>query len=629
MSGICGICQPGVELPRANLDEMLAACSLPEESGYERLLENSIALGVSRRWPNQQTGKVRGVRIALDADLYNSEELSVLLEGEGLPRGQMSLAEAVANLYIFRGPKFVEHLQGSFAVAIWDETLQQLLLAVDRFGFKTLYWKRDRERLLFASRAGAVRAGQDSPAGINPEAITQFLLFSVVPAPLTIFRGIARLSPGFLLTFQGGEVKTKRYWDLAYREDMNHDERYWSRELREEMRGAVHRHLSGCVLEKTGSYLSGGTDSSSVTAFMAERVKPAKTFSISFPVEGYNEIEFARMIAKQFETRHHERCLTPEDAATAIPKLIRYYDEPFANSSAIASYHCALLARENGMDTLLAGDGGDELFGGNARYATDKRFALYQSVPEWIRRAVIEPAVRMLPATDGKLSLPRRYIRRAQIANPRRILSYNLFLSMEVQEVFEPDFLEQSRESSFLSIAEEHFLSANASSELNRLLYMDVKMTLADNDLRKVSGTAEMAGIRVRYPLLDTQLVEFSGRIPTDLKLKGLEKRYIFKQAMKGILPDQVLYKKKHGFGVPLGEWFLHDARLKSLVQDVLGDPRTQQRGYFRREFLDRLIALHKQENAGFYGEIIWYLVALELWHREHLKSVREVSIAR
>jgi asparagine synthase (glutamine-hydrolysing) len=281
------------------------------------------------------------------------------------------------------------------------------------------------------------------------------------------------------------------------------------------------------------------------------------------------------------------------------------------------------------MDTLLAGDGGDELFAGNARYATDKQFALYHSVPQWMRRALIEPAARLLPSTDGKLSLPRRYIRRAQIANPRRILSYNLFLNMQTQEVFGPGFLQQSSESGFLAIAEEHFQTAKASSELNRLLYMDVKMTLADNDLRKVSGTAELAGIRVRYPLLDTRLAEFSGRIPGDLKLKGMEKRYIFKQAMKGILPDQVLYKKKHGFGVPLGEWFLHDSRLKSLVQDVLRDPRTQQRGYFRREFLDKLIHLHERESAGFYGEIIWYLVALELWHREHLKSFREVSLAR
>jgi asparagine synthase (glutamine-hydrolysing) len=208
------------------------------------------------------------------------------------------------------------------------------------------------------------------------------------------------------------------------------------------------------------------------------------------------------------------------------------------------------------------------------------------------------------------------------------MLSYNLFLNVEAQKIFDADFLEHTPEPDSLAIAEEHFYSAHASSELNRLLYMDVKMTLADNDLRKVSGTAELAGVRVRYPLLDTRLAEFSGRIPANLKLKGMEKRYIFKKAMKGILPDEVLYKKKHGFGVPLGEWFLHDRRLKSLVQDVLRDPRTRQRGYFRQSFVEELTSLHQREHAGFYGEIVWYLVALELWHREHLESFREVSIA-
>lgn len=628
MSGICGICEPGMEIPRTRLNDMLEACSLPEETASEGFAGSSVALGVRRRWSGQQAGKFAGIQIVIDADLYNAGELSALLEKNGIPGGQMPVAEAVAHLYRLKGLNFVEHLQGAFAIAIWDESLQQLLLAVDRFGFKTLYWKQENERILFGSRVGAVRAGESIPSEINSEAIIQFLLFSVVPAPLSIFKEIERLSPGFFLTFHRGELIKKRYWDLAYPEDLGRDEAYWSSQLQEEMRGAVHRHIADCAAEKTGSYLSGGTDSSSVAAFMAERFKPTATFSISFPIEGFNEIEFARTTARRFGTRHFERCLSPEDAATAIPKLVRYYDEPFANSSAIASYHCALLARENGVDTLLAGDGGDELFGGNARYATDKRFALYHSVPLWMRRAFIEPLARLLPATDGKLSLPRRYIRRAQIPNPRRILSYNLFLNVQTTEVFEPGFLKESSESGFLAIAEEHFRTANASSELNRLLYMDVKMTLADNDLRKVSGTAEIAGVRVRYPLLDQRLAEFSGRIPTNLKLKGMEKRYIFKQAMKGILPDQVLYKKKHGFGVPLGEWFLHDSRLKSLVQDVLSDSKTQQRGYFRREFLDNLIRLHQQESAGFYGEIIWYLVALELWHREHLKPIREVSIA-
>jgi len=629
MSGICGFCQPGIEVPRVRLDAMLGACSLPGESGCGRFTGNSIALGVSQRWSGQQIGRVSGVQIAVDADLHNLEELSTLLTGKGFNTAQMSLVDMLANLYLLRGPDFVQHLQGAFSIAIWDERSRHLLLAVDRFGFKTLYWSREAERLLFASRVGAVRAAQSTPADVNAQAITQFLLFSVVPAPLTIFRGIERLSPGYFLIFKGGEVTTKRYWELEYNEDMGRDEKYWARELREEMRGAVHRSLRGCSAETTGAYLSGGTDSSSVVAFLSERFQPAHSFSMSFPIEGYNEIQFARITAERFATRHHERCLSPEDAVAAIPKLIRYYDEPFANSSAIASYYCALLARENGIDTLLAGDGGDELFGGNARYATDKRFALYHAIPLWMRQGLIEPVAKLLPATDGWLSLPRRYIRRAQMQNPRRIFSYNMFLSMESMKIFEPGFLEQTPEPASLAIAEQHFFSARASSELNRLLYMDVKMTLADNDLRKVSGTAELAGVRVRYPLLDTRLAEFSGRIPTKLKLKGMKKRYIFKRAMKGILPDEVLHKKKHGFGVPLGEWFLHDSRLKTLVQDVLRDPRTRQRGYFRPEFVDELISMHQQEHAGFYGEFVWYLVALELWHREHVETSREVPIAR
>jgi len=629
MSGICGFSQTGAGATQVRLDAMMAACSLPGESGCEGLAGNSIALGVSRRWPYQQICRIFGVQIAVDADLYNLEELSNILVREGIDAAQMSLAETLASLYLLRGPDFVKHLQGAFSVAIWDERRQELLVAVDRFGFKTLYWSLDGDRLLFASRVGAVRAAQKVSPEVNPAAITQFLLFSAVPAPLSIYKGIERLSPGFLLIFRDCKVATRRYWDLEYPEDHSHNEKYWARELREEMRAAVHRHLVDSSAQMTGAYLSGGTDSSSVVAFTADRFKPANSFSISFPVEGFNEIGFARTIAELFATNHHEYCLSPEDAAAAIPKLIRYYDEPFANSSAIASYHCALLARENGVDTLLAGDGGDELFGGNSRYETDKQFGLYHSIPGWMRQRLIEPAASLLPTSDGWLSLPRRYIRRAQIPNPRRILSYNLFLNVEAQKVFEPGFLEQISEPASLAIAEKHFRSAHASSELNRLLYMDVKMTLADNDLRKVSGTAELAGVRVRYPLLDTRLAEFSGRIPARLKLKGMEKRYIFKQAMKGILPDSVLYKTKHGFGVPLGEWFLKDSRLKSLVQDVLRDPRTQQRGYFRREFLDELISLHKQGNAGFYGEIVWYLVALELWHREHLESFREVSSVR
>ena len=285
------------------------------------------------------------------------------------------------------------------------------------------------------------------------------------------------------------------------------------------------------------------------------------------------------------------------------------------------------MARENGVTTLLAGDGGDEVFAGNERYASDKRFALYHKIPLWLRRRLLEPVVNLFPQGGGLLSLPQKYIRRASIPNPRRIFSYWLFLSLDPKEVLEPDFLAQVPPAHWLDLVEGHFHSVHAQSELNRLLYLDLKLILADNDVRKVSGTAELSGVQVRYPLMDHELVQLVGGIPTHLKLKGFQKRYIFKQAMKRILPPKVLYKKKHGFGVPLAVWLLQNPRLKSLIQDTLGDARTRQRGYFRPEFFDRLAGLHRAGDLAYYGEIVWYLVALELWHRQHLE--KEVSFVR
>ncbi len=622
MSGICGVCEVGAELSRALLDAMLKVLALPGEGGRAGYAGTSVALGAAQRWESQEIAAIAGVRLASDTDLTNWNDLQAHLESKGMRASQMTRGETLAWLYTIEGPDFLRRLEGGFSIALWDENSQQLLLASDPLGIKTLYFCRDGERILFASRTGAVQAADRRAADVNPSAVMQFLIFSVVTAPLSIFRGIERLRPGFFLTFEKGVLRQHQYWNLEYLESRNRDEKDWAVQLREQMRGAVHRHLAECNPEQTGAYLSGGTDSSSVVAFMSEKFPHAHSCSISFPVTGYNEIEYARATAHHFQSRHHELCLSPQDAIDAIPRLIEFYDEPFANSSALASYHCALLAKQNGLDTLLAGDGGDELFAGNERYATDKRFAIYQSVPKWFRRRILEPVVGLLPANGGPLSLPRRYIRRANIPNPRRMFSYNVFLSTDPGRIFEQGFLEQAPPESWMGIADAHFNEAHASSDLNRMMHLDLKIILADNDLRKVSGTAELAGVRVRYPLLDRRLAEFSGTIPTSLKLKGSEKRYIFKRAMKGILPDMVLAKKKHGFGVPIGNWFLQDAGLRTLAQDVMNDPRTRQRGYFRTEFYDQVADLHRRDHAAFYGEVIWYLVALELWHRQHLDNV-------
>ena len=621
MSGICGICEPGMEIPREQIEAMLPALTLTGESGQEIRAANSMAAGIARRWPAQELFASPELFVAADTDITNWREVRAYLESKGVQAGDLSRGELLARLYQLEGPAFVKRLEGAFALALWDEKTRRLVLALDPLGLKTFYFAREGNRLLFSTRSGAIHAAQKRPGRVNHAAVTQFLLFSVVTAPLSIYQGIERLRPGYLLTYEKDAVRQQQYWDLEYPESNDADKENWAKLLREQMRDSVHRHLDGCGADNTGAYLSGGTDSSSVVAFMTDKFPRCHCFSISFPTQGYNEIEYARATAQRFQSQHHELCMSPQDAFDAIPKVVGYYDEPFANSSALASYHCALLAKRSGVDTLLAGDGGDELFAGNERYVGDKRFAIYHTIPKWLRKGVVEPLASVLPASDGKLSLPRRYIQRANIPNPRRTFSYNVFLSTEPGQVFEQEFLKQAPPETWMGIAEEHFNSAKASSDLNRMMHLDIKIILSDNDLRKVSGTAELAGVRVRYPLLDRRLAEFSGRIPARLKLRGSKLRYIFKRAMTGILPDVVLFKKKHGFGVPIGNWFLSDAKLKSLGLDVLNDARTRQRGYFRSEFYDRIVDLHRRDHAAYYGEVIWYMIALELWHREHFEK--------
>jgi len=624
MSGICGICEPGRVLPPASIESMLSAMILRGESAQHISADGSVSLGVARRWDFQQVTSIPGVRIAADVELLNRKELAESVADEKFNSADVSSAELLARLYQRHGISFLEKLNGVFSLALWDERQVRLLLAIDRLGVNSLYWRKEEDRVLFASRISAIRAAQKPRAEVNPAALVQYMLFSAVPAPLTIYQGVEKLEAGSCLIFESGTVRRLRYWDLQYPESPQKDIGIWAGQVREGMRAAVHRHLMDLGPEKTGAYLSGGTDSSSVVAFMNERVSPVNTFSIFFAEAIYSEAGFARTTANHFRTNHHELSLASKDTYDAIPKIMEYYDEPFANSSAIGSYHCARLARENGITTLLAGDGGDELFAGNERYATDKRFALYHDVPAWVRKRLIEPFTKLLPRNESWLSLPRRYVSRANISLPRRIFSYHILLSTPPEVIFEAGVLDAVPPTTWLDVAEKHFQSARAESDLNRLLYIDVKITLADNDLRKVLGTAELAGVRARFPLLDYQLAELSGRVPTALKMRGFEKRFVFKEAMKEILPHNVLYKRKHGFGVPVALWFLQDARLETLVSDVLTDSKTRQRGYFRPAFLDNLLKLHRGKDAHFYGEILWYLVALELWHRQHFERSLE-----
>lgn len=615
MSGICGIFEQGRIFDREQLSHMLAGILVSENERQQSFQGESIALGASSMFAGQDAEIIAGVWVAADTDLLNWKELSAAVEATGRPV-PAGAAGMLASLYLIYGPDFVHKLDGAFAFALWDQSERRLILGIDRLGIKNIYWKAEDDSLTFATRISALKAAYPS-LEIDPSAFAQFLIFSAIPAPLTIYTGVRKMRPGCTVTLEKGRLKQQRYWDVSFREERRSESK-WAELVREELRGAVHRHLPQSGLEATGAFLSGGTDSSTVVAFMSECQKPVRTFSIIFNESRYSEENFVRTTAGRFATEQHDCRLSPEDAMAAIPRIARYYDEPFANSSAIAAYFCGEMARQCGVNLLLGGDGGDELFAGNQRYEADKYFAIYHRLPLALRRGIIEPLANVLPSGHKWLGLPQRYIKRASIPNPQRFFSYNFFLSFPQQEIFAPEVLQSAPPDEWLTIPKAHFSQPSDAGELNRLLYLDIKMTLADNDLKKVSGMAELSGIRVRYPLLDYRLADLAGRIPEKFKLRRFEKRYIFKRAMAGILPETVLYKKKHGMGVPISTWLLNDPKLNDFVQDVLHDRRTRERGYFRPGFVNRLLEMQRREHVAYYGEIVWYLLALELWHREH-----------
>lgn len=625
MSGICGVCQPGRPFNRSDVLPMVAALAVGEHEIADSFSGDSIAIGCSHLFEGQDLAAIDGVKVAADCDLLNLAALRSCLQAAGkmAPTGT---AGVLAAMYSLRGADFVHELDGAFALALWDERKQRLMLATDRLGIKNLYWRFAGGVFSFATRLSALRSF-DPSLTISSASLAQFLVFSMVPAPLSIYTGVEKMRPGRALLFETGRVAERQYWEIEFDEERRPSAE-WAQMVRQELRSSVHRHLAGVDAAATGAFLSGGTDSSTVVAFMSERQSPVRTFSIVFNEARYNEADFVKTTVERFKAEAHECCLAPKDALEVIPTIAGYYDEPLANSSVIAAYFCGVMARQCGVQVLLGGDGGDELFAGNQRYQTDKYFALYHRLPGFLRKSVIEPVARLMPRESRWLSLPQRYIQRSSIPNPRRFFSYNFFLTLPAEEVFADDVLEQLRPNELLQIPEQHFAAAPRASELNRLLLLDIKMALADNDLKKVGGMAELAGIRVRYPLLDHRLAQLAGRVPTNLKLRGFEKRFIFKKAMEGVLPHKILYKKKHGMGVPISSWLLKDPKLSSFAHDVLLDARARSRGYFRRGFVERLLELQRHEHVAYYGEIVWYLLVLELWHRQHIDQTLRVACA-
>jgi len=555
--------------------------------------------------------------------LHSGEELQVAVTGRPwwsessfqAIASEKGHAQAVAEAYRQFGSGLLQHLHGCFALAIFEPRSGQALIAVDRVGTRPLAFSAVDNTLVIASRADAILAHPHVSKELDPQGLFNYLYFHMVPSPGSIYRDMGKLLPGECLSYDNGTLKRSCYWQPDYLEPAAHEEQL-SAELLALLEKSVRHCLTG---EETGVFLSGGLDSSTVTGMLAKlAARQVDAYGIGFDAKGYDEMGFARASARHCNARLHEYYVTPQDVIDAIPKIAAAYDEPFGNASAIPAYYCARMAKQDGKSCLLAGDGGDEIFAGNERYQKQLLLGAYEQIPALLRQRLIEPLFLGIPLTKNVPLLRKvcSYIEQARVAMPARMETYNFLHRTPLGEIFEPGFLAQVDTEAPLSNIKAAYDRPDNTSMLKRMLHMDLKITLADNDLRKVNRMCEIADIEVRYPMLDEELVAFSARVPSGMLIRRLELRSFYRRAVKDFLAPETLDKNKQGFGLPFGVWMTEHTGLRELAYDSLADFR--KRGYLRNGYIDQITREHQGSHASYYGVMIWVIMMLEQWLVAH-----------
>jgi len=611
MSGVCGWIGYGASAADngALIGTMAAPLARFDQAPVQTLHGRRAAAAVAGRPASAHVYQRDGLMVAIWGDVgFHDSALQAQAGAEGLGK---ALADAWQ-----RDPEAVcAKLSGAFSLCIVDEANGEALLAIDRMGTLPMSYQVVGEALLFASSADALVRHPLASHAIDPQAIYNFVYFHMVPAPRSVYQGHERLLPGEYLRYSKGRIEKRSYWRIVFEENHARSFEEARDQFREVLRSSV-REASGN--EKVGAFLSGGTDSSTIAGVLTEvGGKPAETYSIGFHAKGYDETEFARIAARHFGTNHHEYYVTEEDVVKAIPRIAAAFDQPFGNASAVPAYYCSQLAKDDGITRMLGGDGGDELFGGNERYAKQHVFAIWEKVPGLLRDGLLEPAIFNFPG-GGNIGLMRKarsYIEQAKVPMPARLETYNLLGRFGPTQVFTDAFLAGADVNDPLAVLNRTYGQQEAATLINRMLALDLKITLADNDLPKVIRACEAAGMEVSFPFLSDQMVAFSAGLTSKQKLNGQKLRWFFKEALRGFLPDEVITKQKHGFGLPFGVWLTQHPGLKQLSMDSLSDLKKRQ--IVRPEFIDALFSEHLQEHAGYHGTMVWVLMMLEQWFKE------------
>ena len=524
-------------------------------------------------------------------------------------------AAALAEAWAAHGPELTSHLHGAFALAVLEPATRTVFLAIDRMGVHALYYAVKPAGLVFGPTPAAVAAHPAVGRTVSPAGILHYFNFWWIPAPATIFAEQRKLQPAESLLFRDGRIATRFYWHMPYErasEPANVDD--LAAELHDRLRAAMRRAVADGIPARTGTFLSGGLDSSTVAGlYQGAAGAPAQTFTIAYDDADFDESRYATLAAERFRTRHSQRVIGHKHFLEAVPAVAAAAEEPFANTSVIAAHWCARFAREAGIDVMLAGDGGDELFAGNARYVRELWIEAYRRAPAMLRGA-LAAALEALPADRVTiLRRARSFARYAALEVPERLHRHSYFGQADLSGIFADGFLSADDQAAPLEALREVYGRTASPDALHRMMHLDLKIVIADGDVRKVNTACRAAGVAVRYPFLDDGLIEFAARIPAAVLMPGKRLRGFYKRAMRGFLPDAIIAKRKHGFGMPTVPWIQQNKRLESLALDCLGDFR--QRGWMRPKFIDQVKAFYRTAPpASRAAELICDVMFLELW---------------
>jgi asparagine synthase (glutamine-hydrolysing) len=559
------------------------------------------------------------VVVVLNGEIYNYRELRRQLRRSGHVLRTHGDTETIVHLYEEHGIDCVHHLHGMFAFALWDARRQLLLLARDRVGKKPLFYASRSHALSFASELGALLQDRDIARELDPVAIDRYLAFGYVPAPLSAFAGVSKLEPGRRLVARDGTVKIDRYWQLDFDAKLDvTDATELHERIRDELRAATRRRMVADV--PVGAFLSGGIDSSAVVAAMAEcSSAPVRTFSIGFDSEPFDELPHARQVARLFDTDHHEFVVRPDAVADVVPRIVRHHGEPFADSSSIPTFYLSELTSRH-VTVALTGDGGDECFAGYTRYVANAMAGRLGALPAPARRSLAAlagclPASAHAPRVVGRA---RRLGTTLALDPAQRYARYVLrFDAAQRHGLYAPDLERRLQVAGPAeSVISDAWDDCHGGDVLDHLLGVDSTTHLPDDLIAKVDIATMAHGLEARSPFLDTDLMQFAASIPTALKIRAGEKKWILRQALRGWIPDEILDRPKRGFSVPIGDWLTGE--LRDHAREVLLDPRARGRGLFderaMRALLDRPAA--RDQAHGFR---VWSLYMLELWQREFL----------